>query len=164
MRKVSRHGVQGATFGVMEASIMMLGVLLGLSVTQNKIVIIIGILSAGVADALANAASFYVSEESEKIHTKKEVFRSAKMCFLGTVGTVAAIAVPLIVVQDLVYSISASFAVGIVILFFLGRYMSKELKSKTPAATIIKYILIGVITAVVCFLVAMLVEYIANGF
>ena len=164
MRKVSKGGIQGATFGVMEATIMMLGVLLGLSVTGEKFIILLGVLTAGVADALANAASFYVSEESEMIHTKREIMKASKMCFLGTFLTVIAIAVPLIVIKHIEASVASSFAVGIVILIFLGNYMNKKLKSTTPGRTISKYVLIGALTALLCFGLGELIKYSALFF
>lgn len=161
MNKIRRGGVQGATFGVMEGTIMMLGVLLGLSVTGNKFIIVLGLLTAGIADALANASSFYVSEESEMIHTKKEIFKAAKLCFLATLVTVLAIALPLIIIKNIRVSVSSSFVVGLVILFLLGRYMARKLKSKKPSKTIIKYMLIGVFTALVCFILGEFIKYIA---
>lgn len=164
MRKVSKGGIQGATFGVMEATIMMLGVLLGLSVTGEKFIIVLGLLTAGAADALANTASFYVSEESEMIHPKKEIYKAAKLCFLGTFLTVIAIALPLFIIKELQLSIGVSFAIGIVILIFLGNYMSKKLKSTTPGRTISKYVLIGGLTALVCFGLAELIKYFAVFF
>ncbi|MBN2111965.1 hypothetical protein JW707_02590, partial [Candidatus Woesearchaeota archaeon] len=132
MKKISTGGVQGATFGVMEATIMMLGVLLGLSVTGQKFIIILGLFTAGIADSLANSASFYVSEESEMIHTRKEIFKATKMCFLGTFLTAVIIALPIVLIKNIQASIAASFSVGIITLIFLGNYMSKKLKSATP--------------------------------
>ena len=81
MKKAEKEGIQGGVFGVMEASIMMIGVLLGLSVTGDKFIISLGLLSAGIADAIANTASFYVSEESEMIHTQREIWKNLGRIF-----------------------------------------------------------------------------------
>jgi VIT1/CCC1 family predicted Fe2+/Mn2+ transporter len=159
MRKVSKKGVQGGTFGVMEGTIMMLGVLLGLSVTGNRFVVVLGLLTAGIADAFANAASFYVSEESEMIHTRREMWKAARLCFLGTFLTVIAVTIPIVAIKDIGYAIVTSFIVGLIILFFLGKYMAKKTKSKSPAKTIVKYILVGILTAVICFTIGRLIEY-----
>ena len=164
MKKVSRGGIQGGTFGVMEASIMMLGVLIGLSVTGNKFVIVLGLLTAGIADALANAASFYVSEESEMIHTKKEVWKATKLCFFATLGTVTLIVLPLLLIANLNTAIALSFVVGIIILGILGKYMSKRLKSKNTFTTVIKYVLLGLFTALVCFILGEVIKQAATGF
>ena len=164
MRKVSRHGIQGATFGVMEGTVMMLGVLLGLSVTGDRFIIVLGLLTAGIADAFANSSSFYVSEESEMIHTRAEVWKAAKLCFLATLGVVALMTVPLLAIRNTSVSMIVSVAVGLVVLFVLGIYMAKKLKSKTPSSTVIKYVLIGTVTAVACFIIGELLEYIAPVF
>ena len=161
MNKSIKEGIQGSTFGVMEASIMMLGVLLGLAVTGDRFIISLGLLTAGIADAFANAASFYVSEESEMIHTKKQIWKATTHCFIGTFLTVIAIAIPILLITNLVYAIIASFAVGLVILFFLGKYMAEKLKTKTPAKTTVKYVLIGIFTAVICFIFARLLEFLS---
>ena len=159
MRKISTGGIQGATFGVMEAAIMMLGVLLGLSVTGNRFIISLGLLTAGIADALANSASFYVSEESEMIHTRKEIWKATRLCFLGTFITMIAIAAPVLIITNIRFAIITSFAIGLLFLFFLGKYMAEKTKSKTPGKTTVKYVLIGIITAVVCFILGRLIEY-----
>ena len=53
------NGVQGAAFGVMEGTIMMLSVLVAIAVaTGSKQIALIGVVSAGLADALANSAAF----------------------------------------------------------------------------------------------------------
>jgi len=159
MNKSITEGLQGSTFGIMEASIMMLGVLLGLAITGDKFIISLGLLTAGIADAFANAASFYVSEESEMIHTKKQILKSTSRCFWGTFLTVLAITAPILFIPNLTYAILASFSVGLIILFGLGKYMSEKLKSKSPAKTTMKYVLIGIFTAVICFILARLLEY-----
>jgi len=51
MAWLSRNAMHGGAFGIIEATIMMLGVMLGLSVTHDKSIIILGIVAAGVADA-----------------------------------------------------------------------------------------------------------------
>ena len=65
MKRSYADGMQGAAFGVIEATIMMLGVMIGLSITGDKRVLLLGVVAAGVADAVANGAAFYISEEAE---------------------------------------------------------------------------------------------------
>ena len=161
MKKIEKGGIQGATFGVMEASIMMIGVLLGLSVTGNRYIISLGMLSAGIADAIANSASFYVSEESEMIHTKREIFKAAWLCFISTLLTVLAVTAPVLFVKNLGWAIVSSFAIGLVILFFLGNYMAKKTKQKNVSKAIIKYIVIGFIAAFICFFIGKAVTMMA---
>ncbi|GAH84653.1 unnamed protein product, partial [marine sediment metagenome] len=53
-----REGLQGATFGMMEGVIVALGILMGLSATGNRLILLVGIITCGLADALGNAAGF----------------------------------------------------------------------------------------------------------
>lgn len=78
---MSRDGFQGISFGVMDAVVTVLGVMIGLSVTGNRFVLLIGILTVGVADSFANAAGMHVSEETDIFHTQREVFKSTVYCF-----------------------------------------------------------------------------------
>lgn len=159
MKSARREGIQGATFGAMEGTIMMLGVMLGLSVTGDRLIVALGLLTAGIADAFANSASFFVSEESEKMHSRKEIFKATMLCFVYTILAVAMIAAPIIMISSMKYAMISSIGVGLLILVFLGRFMSAELGTDHAFATIAKYVAIGIITAFVCYLTGSAVEH-----
>ena len=57
---------------------------MGLSATNNRLILLVGIITCGLADALGNAAGFHVSEETEEYHTRREVWKSTILCFLST--------------------------------------------------------------------------------
>ena len=149
---VKKEGYQGATFGIMEAVIMILGVLIGLSTTGNKSIVIIGIVTAGIADAFGNSGAFYVSEESEGVHTKKEVWKSTMWCLIGTVVTVLILLIPLIIF-DLPLAIYVGFGVGIVVLlglaWFVAKYQNFSMKS-----LMVKYVVLGISVAIATFIVS----------
>jgi len=149
---MKEQGYQGATFGVMEAVIMMMGVLMGLSRTGNKNIVILGVVTAGIADAFANSGAFYVSEESEGIHTQKEVLKSTFWCLIGTVLTVAVLVIPLILFS-FPLAIYAAFIVSVIFLVFLAYFVSKYQKLSLKGL-IIKYIVLGVSVAVATFIVS----------
>ncbi|MEA3429698.1 MAG: hypothetical protein U9R08_00335 [Nanoarchaeota archaeon] len=150
--RMKTEGYQGATFGVMEGVIMMLGVLIGLSMTGNKSIAILGVVTAGVADALANSSAFYVSEESEGIHTKKEVWKSTWWAFAGTVIAVVCVLIPLLVF-DLPNAIYAAFIVAVVLLIFLAMFVAKNLKLNLKKL-VIKYVVMAVVVAIATFVVS----------
>jgi len=119
-----QEGFQGISFGVMDAVVTVLGVMIGLSVTNNKLVLLIGILTAGVADSFANAAGMHVSQETEIHHGKSEVFKSTIYCFFATLITVLILSTP-VVLFPLAYSIYVSIAIGLLLLVGLGYFVSK---------------------------------------
>ena len=145
MRKGKIGARQGAVFGFMEGIVMLMGVLIGLAATGERRIAVIGVLVAGVADAFANTAGFYASEESEKIHTKKEIALSSLFCLISTIAATAIILVPLIFLE-MKTAIYFSFAVAIVTLLFIGLYISRQTKQE-PWKVVAKYITMGVITA-----------------
>ncbi len=163
MKKIEKGGIQGATFGVMEAAVMMIGVLLGLSVTNNKFVITLGLLTAGVADAISNSTSFFVSEESEMIHTRKEIWKASLLCFFTTIVTVLIIAIPLLAFESTGAGIIASFSAGMAVLILLGGYMAKQTKAKNRAAAVAKYVIIGIAAAAACYAMGLIVNMMAQS-
>ncbi len=162
MRKKDKEGIQGATFGVMEATIMMLGVMTGLSVTGNKFIVAIGLLTAGLADAIANAVGFHVSEETETFHTKREVWKSMLYAFLGTLVTITIMALPVIFLQ-LKQAVVTTWVIGIIILMILGYSVSKIAKREKPLALMLEYTAFGVFAAVLCYALGLAVIYFFNS-
>jgi len=162
-RRKHHHGYQGITFGVMEAAIMMIGVMLGLSVTKDKFVIILGVLVAGVADSLANAAAFHVSEETEIFHKRKEVLKSTFFCFLGTLVTVVVLLLPMVFLQ-LEKAIIAAIIIGVLIMILLGVFVSRMNKKFVGYKLAFEYLVIGALTVIICYLLGILVNYIKHMF
>lgn len=146
MKHVDRGGRQGAVFGFMEGIVMLMGVLIGLATTGERRIAIIGVLVAGVADAFANTAGIYASEEAEAIHSKKEVLLSSAWCLFATVMATVAIVIPMILL-DVTTAIYVSFGIAIITLIFIGLYVSTKTKENLFKA-IGKYVIIGILTAV----------------
>lgn len=149
---VKTQGYQGAAFGVMEGIVMMLGVLIGLSVTGNKSIAILGVVTAGVADAFANSSAFYVSEESEGIHTRKEIWRSTMWTLIGTVASVVVLLIPLLLL-DIPLAAYVGFVVALIMLTFLGFFVAKWQKMNV-GMIILKYIMIGFAVSIATFVVS----------
>ena len=92
--RFKKEGLQGATFGIMEGLVMVMGMLFGLGFSGvEKSVIILVILLTAFADGVANTSAFYVSEETETFHKRGEILKAALFTF---VGTIIAFSIPLI--------------------------------------------------------------------
>lgn len=63
----------GFSFGLTSGIITTLGLLIGLSGTENKIIIITGILTIAIADAFSDALGVHISKESEKKNNKRNM-------------------------------------------------------------------------------------------
>ena len=73
-----KHSLKvGFNFGLTSGIITTLGLMVGLHAsTHSKLVVIGGILTIAIADALSDAMGIHMTEESENKHTKKEVWES----------------------------------------------------------------------------------------
>jgi VIT1/CCC1 family predicted Fe2+/Mn2+ transporter len=147
-----KHGLQGMTFGMMDAIINVLGIMIGLSVMGNRAAVFIAILIAGIANSLGNAAGFHVSEETEGIHTRKEVWLSTIMTFLGTFIATLILIIP-ILVFDLVAAVVTSVIIGVIMLLLLGFIVSKcsGYDKKKMAKIMLEYLAMGIVVIIIAY-------------
>jgi hypothetical protein len=151
-RKRKDHGLQGMTFGMMDAIINVVGIMIGLGVMGNKLAIFVAILVAGIANSLGNAAGFHVSEETEGIHTRKEVWTSTVLAFLGTFSVTVMLLLPLLFL-NLAEAVASGVSIGIFLLLVLGFVVSRRLKCSRSEMLrmMLEYLLMGVIVIVVAY-------------
>lgn len=150
MVKINKEGLQGASFGVMEALIMVTGMLIGFGLSYpQKNVVILAIVMTAIADAFANSAAFHVSEETEKFHKRREILKSTVFCFIATIGTFLIPLIPILFLE-IKQGIFVSSAIVIVSLigigFFVGKFSGKNWKKLS-----IEYLIMGIVAAIVCF-------------
>jgi VIT1/CCC1 family predicted Fe2+/Mn2+ transporter len=74
----------GLSFGLTSGTITTLGLMVGLaSGTHSRLVVIGGILTIAIADAFSDALGIHVAEESEGVHTVREVWEATIATFLA---------------------------------------------------------------------------------
>ena len=152
MRHKKYDGTQGMTFGAMDAIINVIGILIGLGVVGNKTTVILGLLVAGIANSFGNAAGFHVSEETEGIHTRKEVWMSTIQAFMGTFSVTFLLLIPPLFLE-LFTGIAISVIMGIGLLMGLGFYVSKRFKEKmSPLHLAFEYTMIGIAVIIVSYI------------
>jgi VIT1/CCC1 family predicted Fe2+/Mn2+ transporter len=113
------HGLQGMTFGAMDAIIMVIGVIVGLGVIGNRTAVFVGVLVAGIANSFGNAWGFHISEETENIHTRREVWVSTIMSFSGTLVSTIILLLPVLMLP-LNQAISVTVIIGICMIILIG--------------------------------------------
>ena len=74
----------GITFGLASATITTLGLMVGLHAgTHSRLVVIGGIFTIAISDAFSDAVGIHISEESENVHTTKQIWVSTIATFLS---------------------------------------------------------------------------------
>ena len=75
----------GLHFGLTSGIITTLGLMVGLSSgTNSKLAVIGGILTIAIADSFSDALGIHISEESENIHSSKEIWISTFSTFISS--------------------------------------------------------------------------------
>ena len=157
MKKRQREGLQGATFGMMEGVVMVIAMLFGLSAAGvDQHVIIVTLLLTAFADGVANTSAFYVSEETETFHTRREIHKSAFWTFVGTAIAFAIPVTPLFFLP-IHEAVIAGTLIGSIMLILLGQFVGKVAKRNRMMLSV-KYLIIGIIAAIVAFIAGQIIE------
>ena len=87
----------GMSFGLTSGVITTLGLLVGLSAsTSSRTAVVAGIITIAVADSLSDALGIHVSEESEAVHSPREVWISTLATFVAKLLVALTFVIPLI--------------------------------------------------------------------
>ena len=134
----------GVSFGLTSAVITTLGLMVGLhSETGSKMIVLGGVLTIAIADAFSDALGIHVSEESENVHTKKEVWGATFATFITKFFFYMTFIIPVIYLP-LFTAIIVSLIWGFIILVVLSYLMAKAQKEK-PWKIIGEHLLIALV-------------------
>ena len=138
----------GVSFGLTSAVITTLGLMVGLqSGTGSKLVVIGGVLTIAIADAFSHALGIHVSEESENVHTPKEVWGATVATFLAKFVFALTFIVPVLLLP-LSAAVVVSVAWGLSILAILSYFMARA-QGERPWKIIGEHVLIaGLVIAI----------------
>jgi vacuolar iron transporter family protein len=131
----------GVTFGLTSGVITTLGLMVGLhSGTHSRLVVIGGILMIAIADSFSDALGIHISEESENVHTSKQIWASTVATFLSKFLFTLTFVIPV-----LIFSLSIAMVVGLVwgmsVLTILSYVMAKQ-QDKKPWKVIFEHLII----------------------
>lgn len=145
---------QGIVLGTMDGVVNVLGVMAGLTLAgTGSHTIILGILSAGLANAIANSSGFYVSEETIS-HDQPTIIKATLSSFVTSFLGAGILALPVIFLQPMPgFIISAT--IGFALLFTLGAVFSV---SKNRYTLGLKYALIGLIAVAAGYIIGEIIR------
>lgn len=123
----SKHSLKtGLSFGLTSGIITTLGLMVGLhSGTHSKLAVIGGILTIAIADAFSDALGIHVSEESENVHTQREIWESTIATFLAKFVFALTFIVPVLLLS-LSSAVLVSLAWGLSVLGLLSYKMAEK--------------------------------------
>jgi len=132
----------GISFGLTSAVITTLGLMVN-SGTGSKMVVLGGVLTIAIADAFSDALGIHVSEESENVHTTKQIWGATIATFLAKSLFALTFLIPVIFLP-LTTAIIVSVAWGLSVLTTLSYFMARS-QGKQPWKIIGEHVLIAIV-------------------
>jgi len=144
-----KHSLKiGLSFGLTSGIITTLGLMVGIHAgTHSKLAVIGSIITIAIADALSDALGIHVSEESENVHTAKEIWTATFSTFFSKFLFALTFVVPVLLCQ-LTTAIIVSIVWGLLILTLVSYSLAKEQKER-PWKVIGEHLLIAISVIVI---------------
>ena len=150
---------KGFSFGLTSGIITTLGLIMGLNAgTHSRIVVIGGILTIAVADALSDASGMHVSEEAENKHTQKSIWESTFATLFSKFFFALTFMIPVLLFKNLNSAVIASIVWGLALIAVISFYIAKREKSK-PFHVISEHLGITILVVILTHLVGKFVAY-----
>lgn len=145
MREALKTGI---SFGLTSGVITTLGLMVGLhSGTHSKLAVLGGILMIAIADAFSDALGIHVSEESENIHTRKQIWASTVSTFLSKFMFALTFVIPIVLFQlSIAILVSVLWGLGVLAILSYKIAMSQGTK---PWRVIAEHLLIALAVIVI---------------
>jgi len=87
---------KGLSFGLTSGVITTLGMVVGVNAsTSSRLAVIAGIVAIAIADAFSDAVAMHVSEESEGIHSRGDVWEATMATFLAKFAFAMTFVIPI---------------------------------------------------------------------
>ena len=117
---------KGVSFGLTSGVITTLGLMVGLhSGTHVTNIVIAGILVIALADSLSDALGIHISEESEDVHSPKEIWTATFVTFLSKLIVALTFIIPVLLLP-LNLAIIVSIAWGLLLITTFSWLMAKK--------------------------------------
>jgi VIT1/CCC1 family predicted Fe2+/Mn2+ transporter len=119
----------GVTFGMTSGVITTLGLMVGLhSGTHSRLAVMGGVMTIAIADAFSDALGIHISEESENVHTPKEIWAATIATFLSKFLFALTFLVPIFLFTSLTTAVLVSIAWGMSMLALLSYVIARTQK------------------------------------
>ena len=148
--------LSGLSFGLTSGVITTLGLMIGLSSSTNqKSVVISGILTIALADGLSDALGVHLSGESEE-KSQKRVWEETITTFLSKLFFALTFLIPVITLK-LTTAIIISIIYGLSMITILTYYLSRK-QNKNPKHAIIEHLIISIIVIMLTRTIGLLIK------
>jgi len=153
-----KHSMRkGLSFGLTSAIITTLGLMVGVySGTHSRLAVIGSILVIAIADAFSDSLGIHISEESENIHTPKEIWESTLYTFLSKFIFGITFVIP-VIIFELHLAIIIAGIWGLLLLGVFSFYIAKN-EGAAPWKVISEHIFVALIVILITHYTGILIR------
>jgi VIT1/CCC1 family predicted Fe2+/Mn2+ transporter len=121
---------KGISFGMTSGVITTLGLIVGVNAsTSSRLAVIAAIIAIAIADAFSDAVAMHVSEESEGIHSRKDIWEATTTTFLTKFVFAMTFAIPIwFLVLDVAVLVDIIWGLLVIVVFNIYLARSQERK------------------------------------
>ncbi len=143
---------KGLSFGLTSGVITTLGMIVGVNAsTSSRLAVIAAIVAIAIADAFSDAVAMHVSEESEGVHVRKDVWESTIATFLAKFLFALTFIIPIwFFPLDIAVSIDIIWGLLVMTLFniFLARSQEEEV-----LRVVLEHLTIAILVILITYIV-----------
>lgn len=152
------HSVRvGISFGLTSGVITTLGLLVGLSAgTSSRLAVLGGIFTIAFADSMSDALGIHVAEESEGVHTQREIWAATVATFVAKLLTSATFAIP-VMLLDLQVAVVVAIVWGATALTLLSLDLARR-QHVNPRPLIVEHLGVAALVVVAAHFVGLAVS------
>ncbi|MBL7159736.1 hypothetical protein ISS85_04625 [Candidatus Microgenomates bacterium] len=157
-----KHSLKiGLSFGLTSGIITTLGLIVGLYTgTGSRIAVLGGILTIAVADAFSDALGIHISEESENIHSSREIWEATFFTFLAKFISAMTFSLPILLLP-LFDAVVISIFWGLFLLTVFNFYLAKQQK-ENPFKVISEHLFISLAVIIITYFIGNWISSVFN--
>ncbi|MFW9959126.1 MAG: VIT1/CCC1 transporter family protein [Candidatus Odinarchaeota archaeon] len=143
---------KGLSFGLTSGVITTLGMIVGVNASTNsRLAVIAAIVAIAIADAFSDSVAMHVSEESEGIHSKKDVWEATLVTFLTKFIFALTFVIP-IWFLPLDIAVIADIIWGLLIMIVFNTLLAQSQEEKV-LRVVFEHLVIAIIVIIVTYIV-----------
>ena len=154
-----KHSVEvGLSFGLTSGVITTIGLMVGVySGTNSPVAVIASVLTIAIADAMSDALGIHIAEESENIHTQKEVWISTLTTFFAKFLVSATFLIPLFLFE-LKTAVIVNIVWGTLIMVVYNYFVGKK-QTQNTWGVIFEHLFIAFLVVLFTYYLGVWVNY-----
>lgn len=160
MESLRESAMTGVSFGLVSGVITTLGLMSGLYAGTHSVKVVVGgVITIAVADAMSDALGIHVAEESRNVKTSRQIWVSTIVTFLAKFLVAISFLVPILLLE-LPVALMVSIAWGIGIISLLSYRLARQ-QGGSAGKVIAEHVSL---TVAVILLTGMLGDWVAGVF